>query len=117
MDNIKISASFKIQGGIMYSEKDKKGNPVNFDINTINFYDKKKRKTNTITFKTSRCKPCIQTINMSLEAYQAMMSTPIEKISANHWKRMSENQRIAEHLKEIQDNLGATSFEFTIFED
>lgn len=117
MDNIKISASFNLQGSIMYSEQDKEGNPVSFDINTINFYDKKKHKTNTIKFKTSRCKPCVQTINMSLEAYQAMMNTPTEKISVNHWKRMSANQRIAEHLKEIQNNLGATSFEFTIFED
>ena len=51
------------------------------------------------------------------EAYQYMLSTPVEGTSANHWKRMSVKQRIAEHLKEVQANLGANSFEFTIFED
>ena len=74
-------------------------------------------KTKTVKLKTSRCKPCTQTISMSKEAYQYMMSTPVGDMSANHWKRMSENQRIAEHLKETQHDLGAISFEFTIFND
>ena len=52
-----------------------------------------------------------------METYKYMMSTPIDNISANHWKRMSENQRITEHLKEIQHDLDATSFEFTVFND
>ena len=84
----------------MYSEKDQKGEPLYYNINTMDLYDKKKGKTETVKFKTSRCKPCIQTISMSIESYQYMMSTPTNNISANHWKRMSENQRIAEHLKE-----------------
>lgn len=83
MDNIKISASFKLKGNV----------------------------------RNSNYKPCIQTINMSMEAYQYMMGTSIDNISANHWKRMSENQRITEHLKEIQHDLDATSFKFTVFED
>ena len=117
MDNIKISARFKIRGNIICSEKDQNSEPLHYDVNTMDFYDRKKGKKETVKFKTSRCKPCVQTINMSLEAYQTMMNTPTEKMSVNHWKRMSENQRITEHLKEIQNNLGATSFEFTIFED
>ena len=52
-----------------------------------------------------------------MEAYQYMISTPTNNISTNHWKRMSDNQRIAEHLKETQHDLGAISFEFTVFED
>ena len=117
MDNIKISARFKLIGGIMYSEKDQNSEPLHYDVNTMDFYDKKKSKKETVKFKTSRCKPCIQTISMSMEAYQYMMSTPTDNISANHWKRMSENQRIAEHLKETQYDLDAISFEFTVFED
>ena len=117
MDNIKISASFKLRGGIMYSEKDQNGEPLHYDVNTMDFYDRKKGKKETVKFKTSRCKPCIQTINMSMEAYQYMISTPTGNISANHWKRMSENQRIAEHLKEAQHDLDAINFEFVVFED
>ena len=117
MDNIKISASFKLRGGIMYSEKDQNGEPLHYDVNTMDFYDRKKGKKETVKFKISRCKPCIQTINMSMEAYQYMISTPTSNISTNHWKRMSENQRIAEHLKETQHDLDAINFEFIVFED
>ena len=117
MDNIKISASFKLRGGIMYSEKDQNGEPLHYDVNTMDFYDRKNGKKETVKFKTSRCKPCIQTINMSMEAYQYMISTPTSNISTNHWKRMSENQRIAEHLKETQHDLDAINFEFIVFED
>lgn len=117
MDNIKISATFKIQGSVMYQEKDKNGNPLHYDVNTMKFYDKKINNTDIVKFKTSRCKPCIQSINMSEEAYQNMIDTPTGSMSSNHWKRMSKNQRIAEHLKELQHDLGATSFEFTVFDN
>lgn len=117
MDNIKISATFKIQGSVMYQEKDKDGNPLHCDVNTMKFYDKKTNHTDIVNFKTSKCKPCIQSINMSEEAYQNMMNTPVGGMSTNHWKRMSKNQRIAEHLKELQHDLGATSFEFTVFDN
>ena len=52
-----------------------------------------------------------------MEAYKYMINTPTDSISTNHWKRMSENQRIAKHLKEIQHDLGAISFEFTVLKD
>ena len=117
MDNIKISASFKLKGSVRISNKNQNDKLLNYDVNTMNFYNKKKNKTKTVKLNTSCYKPCTQTINMSMETYQYMMSTPIDNISANHWKRMSENQRITEHLKEIQHDLNATSFEFIVFED
>lgn len=117
MDNIKISASFKIKGGIMYQEKDKDGNPLYYDINTMEFRNNKNKHTDVVKFKTPQCKPCIQTINMTEEAYKYMLNTSTSNMSANHWKRMSENQRITEHLKELQHDLDAISFEFTVFED
>ena len=117
MNNIKISARFKLRGSIMYSEKDQNGEPLHYDVNTMDFYNKKKGKIETVKFNTSRCKPCIQTISMSMEAYKYMISTPADNTSVNHWKRMSENQRIVAHLKEIQHDLGAISFEFTVLED
>ena len=117
MDNIKMSANVKLQGSVMYLEKDQNDEPIHYDINVMNFYNQKKNKTETVKFKTSQCKPCIQSINISEEAYQNMMNNPASGISLNHWKRMSENQRIAEHLKEIQHDLDAISFEFTVFDN
>ena len=117
MDNIKISASFKLRGGIMYSEKDQNSEPLHYDVNTTCSYDKKKNKAKTVKLKNTYYKPCIQTISMSMEAYKYIMGTPTSNMSTNHWKKRSENQRIMEHLKEIQHDLGAISFEFTVFED
>lgn len=117
MDNIKISVSFKIKGGIMYQEKDKNGDPLYYDINTMEFRNNKNKHTDVVKFKTPKCKPCIQTINMTEEAYKNMIDNPISNISISHWKRMSDNQRITEHLKELQHDLDAISFEFTVFED
>lgn len=117
MNNIKISISFSIPGSIMFQEKDSKGEPVRYNLNTIAVSDRKNSKTETLTYKTAKCKPCTQPINMTEEAYKDMMSTPIHNISLNHWKRMSEKQKVAEHLKDIQHDLHATSFEFTIYED
>lgn len=117
MDNIKISVSFKIKGGIMYQEKDKDGDPLYYDINTMEFRNNKTKHTDVVKFKTPKCKPCIQTINMTEEAYRYMLDTPTSNMSANHWKRIPENQRITEHLKEIQHDLDAINFEFTVFED
>ena len=117
MDNIKISVSFKIKGGIMYQEKDKDGNPLYYDINTMEFRNNKTKHTDVVKFKTPKCKPCIQTITMTEEAYQYMLDTRTNNISTNDWKRMQANKRIAEHLKEIQHDLDAISFEFTVFED
>ena len=48
MDNIKISASFKLKGSVMYSEKDKNGEPVHYDVNTVNFYDTENKKKKTV---------------------------------------------------------------------
>ena len=117
MDNIKISASFKLKGSVRTSNKNQNDKLLHYDVNTRDFYNKKKSKTETVKLKTSCYKPCTQTMSMSMEAYQYMMSTPIDNISANHWKRMSESQRITEHLKEIQHDLDAISFEFTVFND
>lgn len=117
MDNIKISATFKIRGSVMYQEKDKEGKPLHYNVNTMELYDENTNHTDVVKVKTSKCKPCIQSINMSKEAYQNMINNPTSGISPNHWKRMSENQRIAEHLKELQNDLDAISFEFTVFDD
>lgn len=117
MDNIKISAAFRLKGSVMYQEKDQNGEPLHYDLNTMECYDKKTNQTTKVRYKTSRCKPCVQNIHMTEKAHQNMMGTPINGISFNHWMRMSENQRIAEHLKKIQYDLHATSFEFTVFHD
>ena len=90
MDDIKISVNFKIKN------------------NTISKNDNP---------KVSRYNYCVQSINMTKEAYYYMINNITNNISNSHWKRLSNHRRIEEHLKGLQHDLKAASFEFTIFED
>ena len=54
---------------------------------------------------------------MTKEAYYYMINNIVNNISNSHWKRLSNHRRIEEHLKGLQHDLKAASFEFTIFED
>lgn len=92
MDNIKISVTYTIPGSVMYSE-------------------------NKESSKPRKCKPAMQSINMTDVTYEDMIRTPCNKISPKHWKRMTEPQRVIEHLKLIQHDLNAINFEFTIYDD
>lgn len=94
MDNIKITASFTLPGRTPIIEtKEGESNKI-------------------VGYKT-----CTQTINMTEETYKHMLYNTCNNIGLKHWKQMSENQRIAEHLKEVQGNLGASSFEFIIYKN
>ena len=118
MDNIKISANFKLKGSVMYSEKDKNGEPIHYDINTVNFYDTETNKTKTVKLKTSRCKPCVQTISMSKEAYQYMISNEVPSFSTKSaWNKMTVEQRLVAHLNETASSLGGKLVDYTIYPD
>lgn len=91
MDNIKITVSYTIPGSVMIGKKDSE--------------------------KPRRCKPAMLSINMTDLAYEEMLHTPCNKVSPKHWQRMSEAQRVIEHLKLIQQDFHAISFEFTIYND
>jgi hypothetical protein len=117
MDDIKVTVSFSIPGSIMLKENDPNGDPVEFVSSSLSVSNRNSKKSETITFKTPKCKPCTQSINMTREAYKSMLNTPIHKISPFQWNSMSKKKKIAEHLKDIQHDLHATSFEFIIYED
>lgn len=117
MDDIKVTVSFSIPGSVMLKAKAPNGDPIEFISNSLSVSDRNSKKSETITFKTSKCKPCTQSINITREAYKSMLSTPIHKISPFQWNSMSKKKKIAEHLKDIQHDLHATSFEFIIYEE
>ena len=116
MDNVKISVSFTIPGSVMDKEKNSKGELVNYTNLSFNVIGKKGR-YETLKTKLPKCKLCIQNINMTKETYDNILTTPVHKFSASYWKRLPAKQRIAEFLKDMQNDLHASSFEFTILED
>lgn len=97
MDNIKVSATFILRGTIK-----------------AHIYGKNHQ---CDIHKAPKYKECKQSISMTEDAYKEMMSTPIKGVNIKHWKKMSENQRISEHLKEIQHSLRAKSFDFVVYND
>lgn len=117
MDNVKITVSFVIPGSTRYIEKDANGEPVKYDICTVETYNRKKDKYTSIRMKVAKTKPAVQTINMTEDAYAEMLAVPSKGISINHWKRISDIQKIASHLTDLQHDLGASSFDFVIYED
>lgn len=100
----------------MYQEKND-NNLLNSNTKTVKSHNKKTKKINTNKIEPAKYKPCFQSINMANEVYHYMMDTPTDSMPVNHWKKLSENQRIEEHLKEIQHDLNAISFEFKVFND
>lgn len=115
MDNIKISASFLLPGSVMNREKDSNGDPVKYSKLTLDVIGNK-GKHEVLKMKIPKCHPCTQVINMTEKAYNYMMSTA-HGYSPSYWHNLSERQRIAEYLKDIQYDLHATSFDFTILDD
>lgn len=72
-----------------------------------------------ITFHTRKCKPAIQSLNMSKEAYEYM----IDKDSCPSWSKsgkwaaMSEKERLEAHLQRTVEYLGGTSYTYQVLED
>lgn len=117
MDNVKITVSFVIPGSTRCIEKNANGEPVKYDICTVDTYNRKKDTYTSIRMKVAKTKPAVQTINMTDEAYAGMLTVPAKGISINHWRRISDTQKVASHLTDLQHDLGASSFDFVIYED
>lgn len=72
-----------------------------------------------ITFRTRKCSPATQSLNMTKEAYEYM----IDKDSCpswskpNKWKTMSKKERLEAHLQRTTEHLGGTSYTYQVFED
>ena len=72
-----------------------------------------------ITFHTRKCKPAIQSLNISKEAYEYM----IDKNSCPSWSKpskwaaMSKKERLEAHLQKTVEHLGGTSYTYQVFED
>lgn len=72
-----------------------------------------------ITFHTRKCKSATQSLNMSKEAYEYMISKdscpPCFK--PREWSTMNKKERLEVHLKRIVEHLGGVSYTYQVFED
>ena len=124
MIDTKVLLSITLPGRVMYtvptSEKVEKDDP-RFDDNSLRFFDQKTRKPYFVNFKTRGFVPAKQTINLSEEAYKGMIS-PNEvpywiRGGKKVWLRMSNTQRLEEHLSRIAEGLNGISYSYDILMD
>lgn len=108
MDNVKITATFTLPGRVK--------NPTLEKVHTLDVQDKK-GKFETLKFTTSEYTEVNQTINMSQEAYEGMMTSPCNGIPPKKWKTIPKALRVMEHLKAIKHDLHASHFTFVIYDD
>lgn len=144
MSEIKLSLSIELQGSTMFSKeeclkttrkvierKTKSGKVFKKTIyvqtedldkmtkGSVRITDKNGKNPEIITFHTRKCKPATQTINISKEAYEYMISKdscpPCFK--PREWSTMNKKERLEVHLKRTVEYLGGTSYSYQIFGD
>lgn len=134
MSEIKLSLSIELQGSTMSSKeeclkttrkvierKTKSGKVFKKTIyvQTEDLDNKNGKNPEITTFHTRKCKPATQTINMSKEAYEYMISKdscpPCFK--PREWSAMNKKERLEVHLKRTVEYLGGTSYSYQIFGD
>lgn len=126
MNEIKVSLSITLQGGVMYSqeqakalEKEKEG--TGYDTFNMRVEGKKsdgKKDVQTITVKTRKNKPASQSLNLSMDTYDYMTGKEAPYfVKARDWERLTKKQRLEAHLKRIVEELGGVSFTYAVLDN
>lgn len=125
MNDVKVSLSIILQGGVMYSqeqakalEKEKVGTGYDtFNMRVEGLKDGKKD-AETITIKTRKYKPAGQSLNLSMDAYDYMTGKEAPYfVKAKDWERLTKKQRLEAHLKRIVEELGGVSFTYAVLDN
>ena len=139
MSEIKVSLTIELQGSTMFSKEEclkttqetittKKGRKKTvtkavedlskMEKNTLRVTDKNGTNPEIITFHTRKCRPATQSINMSKEAYEYMISNDScpAWIKVGKWSVMSKRERLEAHLQKTVEHLGGTSYTYKVFD-
>lgn len=125
-NEIKVSLSVTLQGSVMLSqeqakalEKEKEG--TGYDTFSMRVEGKKsdgEKDVQTITVKTRKCKPAGQSLNLSMDAYNYMVSSEAPYfVKPRDWERLTKKQRLEAHLKRIVEELGGVSFTYAVLDN
>lgn len=139
MTDTKLTVKFLIPGSKPYTEAqckkpyiEKDGEKIElpnagFDVHSIKVVSinknpkrkggKELKQTEYINYTTRRTIPAVQVINMSNEAYQAMLEEPPVGYREHGWNRLYENAKLKAHLDILKQDLHAYSYEFFVAPD
>lgn len=121
MSEIKVNLSLTLPGSIMLSEQECSKNPKK----SYSHFSMKVRtsaesnKTETINVSVRKSRTIKQNIKLSKEAYDYMTNKdelPDPKLK-KEWGRLTINQRLQYHCKQIAETLGAVDFTFEVLGD
>ena len=77
-----------------------------------------KKDVQTITVKTRKSKPASQSLNLSMDAYNYMVSNEAPYfVKPRDWERLTKKQRLEAHLKRIVEELGGVSFTYAVLDN
>lgn len=148
MVNIKLSLSIILPGGVMYSQEEslkklskpvknkkgkivkKQGKPVTRevlvpdyaknDVTEITLHTPNEENQETkLTVFTRKFKPARQVINMTEEAYEAMLSKEAPynyRDEFGPWRKLSKNQKIKWHCIQIATSVGGEFDSFQVLD-
>lgn len=115
----KVSLSLLVPGATMLSPQESGKNPKNYDIHRINVEYKKgnKVKKETLTVHTRKNRLVTQHMNVSKEAYDYMIETPVDSKLKRTWATLPKTERLNHHFNLIARDLGAVHFSYEILQD
>lgn len=125
-NEIKVSLSVTLPGSVMYSQEQAKAleeEKVGTGYDTFNMRVEGKKSdgrkdVQTITVKTRKSKPASQSLNLSMDAYNYMVSNEAPYfVKPRDWERLTKKQRLEAHLKRICEELGGVSFTYAILDN
>ena len=117
MTEIKVSLHVVLQGGIMYSQEQAKAleeEKANSGYDSFTFRLGK----DVLNVKTRKSQIANQTINLSVEAYNYMVSNETPHFSKpREWDRLSKKGRLEAHLERIANSLNGIGFDYTVLDN
>lgn len=116
---IKVNLNITLPGRIMLSSQVARNKPKNYDSFSMEVADSKGKNKERITVRVRKMIPAKQAINLTVDAYEAMIDKKEIPywIKAGTWVSMTNNQRLEAHLKRIVEGLGGVDYTYVVFED
>lgn len=128
MNEIKLNLNIVLPGRTLLSVQECAENPKEsyehqkIRVETVKKDPKKKNKfiksVEWIDIKVKKCRTASQSINMTKEAYDYMVSKECPYFAKpKDWARMGKKARLEAHLEETCKALGGISYTYQVFED
>ena len=120
--DVKIVLTLVVPGATMVTQELAKVAPQdNTDVHFVDVQEKDKngnyKKKETLVVRTRKAKDVVQKIKMDREAYDFMLSTPVDPKMAARWKSTRNNDRLRFHFEQIAKDFNAKSFYYEVLED